>query len=223
LEIFHSHPSKISSRPSLLLSLPRTFFLLAQGGSSHQRALLHAPQPWRPSPQHARAGAFSPMALLPSPPRLLPAWTSSISAAAEHLHSHGVPCPSPPMGVSPTSPAGEQQLQPAEDSDSPLPARPRHHAGNGWRPENPRSRPPSSLRPALLSTAQHLPPASPCARTAADPRRPPLLLLSSPQNSGSSPHLPSLRSPSAKRRCSCSPDTFSGFLAASAARVPRVR
>jgi hypothetical protein len=36
-------------------------------------------------------------------------------------------------------------------------------------------------------------------------------------------HLPSLRSPSAKRRCSCSPDTFPGFLAASAARVPRVR
>ena len=49
MEIFHSHPSKISSRHSLLLSLPRTFFLLAQGGSSHQRALLHAPPPWRPS------------------------------------------------------------------------------------------------------------------------------------------------------------------------------
>jgi hypothetical protein len=82
---------------------------------------------------------------------------------------------------------------------------------------------PSSLRLALLSTAQHLPPPSPCTRTAADPQRPPLLLLSSPQNSGSSPHLPSRRSPSAKRRCSCNPDTFPGFLAASAARVPRVR
>uniref|UniRef100_A0A804PIK3 Uncharacterized protein n=1 Tax=Zea mays TaxID=4577 RepID=A0A804PIK3_MAIZE len=77
--------------------------------------------------------------------------------------------------------------------------------------------------PKNSSSAQHLPPPSPCARTAADPRRPPLLLLCSPQNSGSSPHLPSLRSPSAKRRCSCSPDTFPGFLAASAARVPRVR
>ncbi|XP_020405817.1 uncharacterized protein [Zea mays] len=42
-------------------------------------------------------------------------------------------------------------------------------------------------------------------------------------HSSSSPHLPSLRSPSAKRRCSCSPDTFPGFLTASAARVPRVR
>jgi hypothetical protein len=81
-------------------------------------------------------------AYLQPPPRLLPAWTSSISAVAEHLHSHGIPCPSPPMGASPTSPAGEQQLRPAEDSDSPLLARPRHHAGSGWRPENPPAEPP---------------------------------------------------------------------------------
>jgi hypothetical protein len=193
-------------------------------------------QPWHSAPMQQshlpQAGEqelfplvaeLPPTAGLVSLPRLLPAWMSSISAAAEHLHSHGVPCPSPPMGASPTSPAGEQHLRPAEDSDSPLPAWPRHHAGNGWRPENPRSRPPSSLRPALLSSAQHLPPPSTCARTAADPQRPPLLLLSSPQNSGSSPHLPSLRSPSMKRHCSCSPDTFPGFLAASAARMTRVR
>ena len=45
----------------------------------------------------------------------------------------------------------------------------------------------------------------------------------SPSHSSSSPHLPSLRSSSAKRRCSCSPGTSPGFLATTAARMPSAR
>jgi hypothetical protein len=64
------------------------------------------------------------------------------------------------------------------------------------------------------------PPAFPCCGSF--PRLAPLPAWL-PLHSSSSPHLLSLRSPLAKRRCSYSPGTFPGFLAASAARVPCVR
>jgi hypothetical protein len=69
LEIFHSHPSKISSRHSLLLSPPRTFFLLAQGGKPPA-----SPAPWA-----------SPLTFfLPSSPRLQ-LFHSSLTPAAGSL------------------------------------------------------------------------------------------------------------------------------------------
>jgi hypothetical protein len=63
----------------------------------------------------------------------------------------------------------------------------------------------------------------PLLSTACNKQGAQLHLLLTAGHSSRSPHLPSLCSSSAKRRCSYSPGTFPGFLAASAARVSRVR
>jgi hypothetical protein len=73
--------------------------------------------------------------------------------------SHGVPCPSPPMGASSTSPAGEQQLRPASNRVLPAaPPAPSHGAQ-----KNPRAEPPSSALPAPATSSTSTQPPLPCS------------------------------------------------------------
>jgi hypothetical protein len=168
LAILHSHPSNSPSRhllfPCLLPhgSSPRSF-THARAGSSRSHG-------WRPSflPQRRELG--------PLPPSLCCTWRPCFFLAQQQPSTSTavaspallLPWARAPLPLQASSNFGQH-------SDSPLPARPRHHAGNGWRPENPRSRPlppcaqlsfllrSISLPQAPARAHQRIPSALPCS------------------------------------------------------------
>jgi hypothetical protein len=151
--------------------------------------------PW-PAPSSSALLLSFPMAPISSSLSLL----SMVSSRVPSLFSSWRELPAP------SSTANRGQRRPSSpiawSSGFPLPARPRHRAGKSQRP--------AAAHP--MDGAQKIPAGAPSFSPARSPSR-----------SSSSPHLPSLRSSSAKRRCSCSPGTSPSFLAATTARMPSAR
>jgi hypothetical protein len=189
----HSHSSSLSS--SLTQQLPHSSYTAAGREPSSKPPCRRAPPrtlaslPWpalcslrsvslqqdAPLPRRAEA---APMAPISSSLSLL----SMASSRAPSLFSSWRELPAP------CSTANRGQRRPSSpiawSSGFPLPARPRHRAGKSQRP--------AVAHP--MDGAQKIPAGAPSFSPARSPSR-----------SSSSPHLPSLRSSSAKRRCPAAP------------------